>query len=73
MLNPTNTFQFFQADDWDVLSIHAGASVERLFNAARDIYHYRRGRLNAITIQELMMYLCTSKFDDKEEPRVAEP
>ncbi|OKO90596.1 hypothetical protein PENSUB_13313 [Penicillium subrubescens] len=35
----------------DVLSIPAtGAGVERLFNTARDICHYRRGSLNATTI-----------------------
>jgi hypothetical protein len=52
----------------DILAIPAtGAGVERLFNTARDICHYRRGRLNATTIQELMMYLCTSKFDVEEE------
>ncbi|KAJ5799041.1 uncharacterized protein N7503_006546 [Penicillium pulvis] len=52
----------------DVLSVPAsGAGVERLFNTARDICHYRRGRLNATTIQELMMFLCTSRFDMQEE------
>ncbi|KAJ5277543.1 hypothetical protein N7534_005644 [Penicillium rubens] len=52
----------------DILSISAtGAGVERLFNTARDICHYRRGRLHASTIQELMMYLCTSKFDKEEQ------
>jgi hAT family C-terminal dimerisation region len=59
----------------DALSIPAtGAGVERLFNTARDICHYRRGRLNSDTIQELMMYLCTSKFDieDEEATRLAE-
>jgi hypothetical protein len=52
----------------DVLSIPAtGAGVERLFNSARDICHYRRGSLNASTIQELMMFMCTSKFEVEEE------
>jgi hypothetical protein len=52
----------------DVLSIPAtGAGVERLFNSARDVCHYRRGSLNATTIQELMMYMCTSKFDIEEK------
>lgn len=51
-----------------MLSIPAtGAGVERLFNTARDICHYRRGRLNATTIQELMMFLCTVRFDMQEE------
>jgi hypothetical protein len=41
----------------DVLSIPATrAGVERLFNTARDICHYRRGRLHAGTIQELMLF-----------------
>lgn len=55
----------------DVLSVPAtGAGVERLFNTARDICHYRRGRLNATTIQELMMFHCTSKFDTEEDETV---
>ncbi|CAG8428254.1 unnamed protein product [Penicillium salamii] len=37
--------------------------VERLFNTARDIYHYRRDSLKSGTIEELMLYLYTSKFD----------
>lgn len=48
----------------DILSIPAtGAGVERLFNSARDVCHYRRGSLNPTTIQELMMYNCTTKFE----------
>lgn len=48
----------------DYLAIPAsGAGVERLFNTARDICHYRRGSLKAETIEELMLYLCSSKFD----------
>ncbi|KAJ5318496.1 hypothetical protein N7476_004916 [Penicillium atrosanguineum] len=48
----------------DVLTIHAtGAGVERLFNTARDICHYRHGQLNSDTIEELMLFLCTSRFD----------
>lgn len=48
----------------DVLAIPAtGAGVERLFNTARDICHYRRGSLKSQTIEELMLYLCTSRFD----------
>jgi hAT family protein len=51
----------------DVLSIPAtGAGVERLFNTARDVCHYRRGRMKSETIQELMMFLCTSRFDLEE-------
>ena len=41
--------------------------MERLFNTARDICHYRRGRLNSSTIQELIIFLCTSNFDLQEE------
>jgi len=52
----------------DVLSIPAtGAGVERLFNSARDICHYRRGSLKSSTIQELMMFMCTEKFDIEEQ------
>jgi hypothetical protein len=52
----------------DVLSIPAsGAGVERLFNTARDVCHYRRGSLNATTIQELMLYRCTTQFEVEED------
>jgi hypothetical protein len=52
----------------DVLSIPAtGAGVERLFNSARDICHYHRGSLNSTTIQDLMMYVCTTRFEVEEE------
>lgn len=54
----------------DILSIPAtGAGVERLFNSARDICHYRRGSLHTKTIQELMMFMCTSRFEIEEEQR----
>jgi hypothetical protein len=54
----------------DVLSIPAtGAGVERLFNTARDICHYRRGRMKSETIEELMMFLYTSRLDLKEQQR----
>ena len=47
----------------DLLSVPAtGAGVERLFNSARDICHYRRGSLHEATIQDLMMYICSEKF-----------
>lgn len=40
----------------DILAIPAsGAGVERLFNQGRDITHHRRGRLQAKTIESLMM------------------
>ncbi|KAJ5438355.1 uncharacterized protein N7458_009353 [Penicillium daleae] len=52
----------------DVLSIPStGAGVERLFNTARDVCHYRRGSLNATTIQELMLYRCTTQFEVEED------
>lgn len=48
----------------DVFSIPAtGAGVERLFNTARDVCHYRRGRLNSTTIQDLMMFSCLTQFE----------
>lgn len=48
----------------DLLSVPAtGAGVERLFNTARDICHYRRGSLNESTIQDLMMYKCSEIFN----------
>jgi hypothetical protein len=55
----------------DVLSIPAsGAGVERLFNSARDVCHYRRGSLQPQTISDLMMYMCTSRFEIHEEERI---
>jgi len=52
----------------DIFSIPAtGAGVERLFNSARDVCHYRRGRLNISTIQDLMMYKCTTRFEMEDE------
>lgn len=52
----------------DVLSIPAtGAGVERLFNSARDVCHYRRGSLRSETIQELMMYRFTTQFEVEDE------
>lgn len=51
----------------DVLSIPAtGAGVERLFNTARDICHYRRGRLKSETIEEIMLFLCATRFNLKD-------
>ena len=48
----------------DILSIPAtGASVERLFNSARDICHYRRGSLSSETISALILYMFAIKFD----------
>ncbi|KAA8646772.1 uncharacterized protein ATNIH1004_005447 [Aspergillus tanneri] len=48
----------------DILSVPAsGAGVERLFNCARDVCHYRRGQLKPGTIKDLMLHLFSSKFD----------
>ncbi|KAJ5742120.1 hypothetical protein N7533_011529 [Penicillium manginii] len=55
----------------DIMSIPAtGAGVERLFNSARDVCHYRRGSLNPETIRDIMLYMCTTKFDIEEEQRL---
>lgn len=52
----------------EIFSIPAtGAGVDCLFNSARDICYYRRGSLNATTIQDLMMFRCISKFDLKDQ------
>jgi len=51
----------------DVFSIPAtGAGVERLFNTVRDVCHYRRGRLKSETIEEIILFLCVSRFDLQE-------
>jgi hypothetical protein len=47
-----------------------GAGVERLFNSARDVCHYRRGSLNPESIRDIMLYMCTTRFDIKEEQRL---
>jgi hypothetical protein len=47
-----------------------GAGVERLFNSARDVCHYCRGSLNPETIRDIMLYMCTTRFDIKEEQRL---
>ena len=52
----------------DVLTTPAsGSGVERLFNSARDVCHYRRGSLKPQTIQDLMMFMCTTRFDIESE------
>ncbi|OQD68574.1 hypothetical protein PENANT_c303G03986, partial [Penicillium antarcticum] len=52
----------------DVLTtLASGSSVKRLFNSARDICHYRRGSLKPQTIQDLMIFICTAKFDMDSE------
>jgi hypothetical protein len=48
----------------DILSTPAsGAGVERLFNCAHDVCHYRRGQLKPDTIKGLMLHLFSSKFE----------
>jgi hypothetical protein len=52
---------------WDILSTPAsGAGVERLFNCACDVCHYRRGQLKPDTIKGLMLHLFLSKFKLKQ-------
>jgi hypothetical protein len=52
----------------DVLAIPAsGAGVERLFNSARDICHYRRGQLERETIKDLMMWMCATRFEVEQQ------
>ncbi|KAJ5267276.1 hypothetical protein N7478_010084 [Penicillium angulare] len=52
----------------DILSIPAsGAGVERLFNCARDICHYRRGQLKPSTVRALMLHQFATNFDLKQE------
>ncbi|KAJ5354347.1 uncharacterized protein N7496_012780 [Penicillium cataractarum] len=51
----------------DILSIPAsGASVERLFNYARDIYYYRRRQLKPEIVKALMLYIYITKFEVKQ-------
>lgn len=52
----------------DVLSIPiTGSGIKRLFNTARDVCHYHRGSLNATTIQELMLYRCSTQFEVEQD------
>ncbi|CAG8288806.1 unnamed protein product [Penicillium salamii] len=45
------------------------ARVKRLFNIARDIYHYRRGRIKSETVEDLMMFLYISRFNMEEQEK----
>jgi hypothetical protein len=47
-----------------------GAGVERLFNSAQDICHYRRGSLKPETIRDIMLWICTTRFDLQEQKRL---
>ncbi|EED18125.1 hypothetical protein TSTA_118890 [Talaromyces stipitatus ATCC 10500] len=52
----------------DVLTVPAtGSGVERLFNSARDICHYCRGSLKSRTIQDLVIFMCTSRLEIESE------
>ncbi|CDM38443.1 Probable transposable element [Penicillium roqueforti FM164] len=52
----------------DVLSFPAtGAGIKHLFDTARGICHYPRGRMKTETIEGLIMFLCTTKFDIEEQ------
>lgn len=42
-------------------------SLELIWTAARDICHYRWGFLNPTTIRDLMMIMCTSRFEMEEQ------
>ncbi|KAJ5378335.1 uncharacterized protein N7496_005744, partial [Penicillium cataractarum] len=51
----------------DILSIPTSStSVERLFNYARDIYHYRRRQLKPEIVKALILYIYTTKFKVKQ-------
>ncbi|BCS27945.1 uncharacterized protein APUU_60993A [Aspergillus puulaauensis] len=55
----------------DIMSILVtGAGVERLFNSARDICHYRRGSLQPKIIQDIMLWMCTTRFDLQEQKQL---
>ena len=41
----------------------SGAAVERLFNCARDVCHYRQGQLKPDTIKGLLLHLFSPKFE----------
>lgn len=45
----------------------SGSGVERLFNSAHDICYYRWGSLRPQTIQDLMIFMCTARFDIQSE------
>ena len=47
-----------------------GAGVERLFNSARDICYFRRGSLKPKTIRDIMLWMCTTRFDLQEQKRL---
>lgn len=53
---------------WDVFFVPAtGAGVERLFNSARRVCHYRRGRMKTTTIEDQMVFMCATRVEIQEE------
>jgi len=61
-------FSIFASLARDILSISAtGSGIERLFNSARDICHYRRGLLKPKTIKDLIILMYTTRFDVESE------
>ena len=58
----------------DVLAVPISTvGVERLFNMARDIYHYRRSRLKADTISKLMIMKHFDQASLEEETEAMDP
>jgi hypothetical protein len=47
-----------------------GAGVERLFNSARDICHYRSVSLKPRTIRDIMLWMCATIFHLQEQKRL---
>ncbi|KAL3439691.1 hypothetical protein BJX65DRAFT_315537 [Aspergillus insuetus] len=43
------------------------AGVERLFNSTRDICHYQQGSLKPKTIRDIMLWICTTRFNLQEQ------
>jgi hypothetical protein len=55
----------------DIFTISAfNIDVERLFNFSRNIYHYRRERLNSDIIRLLIMKLCITRFELKNDWKI---
>ncbi|OOO08201.1 HAT dimerization domain protein [Aspergillus oryzae] len=59
---------YCMARDFLAVTIN-GVGVERLFNSARDICHYRRSRRHSDTIEATMLQMCTDRFTIDEEFR----
>lgn len=51
----------------DVFFIPAtGTRIEPLFNAARDVCHFRRSHLKLVTVEEMILFLCATRVDLRE-------